>query len=158
MIVYIVVIDDTKYRKVQDMSKENPKYFSGIGERIAKVLIDNGIVKRDGSPNFSAAERKCKIKGTVLQRAVKRNGGLYDDNLDKFLGTFHVERQWLLHGKGEQYSKNITPVQLNADIDKDAQLIEVYKNLAIERMNRIEDLKEQVQSLKKELAECKSRK
>lgn len=33
---------------------------------------------------------------------------------------------------------------------------EVYKNLAAERMERINDLKEQVQRLKDELDECKS--
>jgi hypothetical protein len=90
------------------MSKESPKNILTFSERIVKVLIDNNIVKKNGEPNFSAAERKCGMKGTVIQKAVKRQGGLYDDNLDKFLRTFHVKREWLLYGKGEQYEKNGT--------------------------------------------------
>ena len=85
---------------------ENISTFSG---RIVKILKDNGLTKKDGSVNFSEAERKCQMKGTILQKAVKRNSGLYDDNLDKFLRTFQVRRNWLLKGEGEVYEIKPTP-------------------------------------------------
>lgn len=91
------------------MSKIIPENISTISERLIKVLTDNGLVKKNGEVNFSAAERQCGMKGTVLQKAVKRNGGLYDDNLDKFLRTFQVKREWLLKGIGDIYNENPTP-------------------------------------------------
>lgn len=38
----------------------------------------------------------------------------------------------------------------------DGEMLKVYKELATERMYRIEELKQQVQSLRDELAECRS--
>lgn len=86
--------------------EENISTFSG---RIVKILKDNGLIKKDGTVNFSEAERKCHMKGTILQKAVKRDGGLYDDNLDKFLRTFQVRRDWLVKGDGDIYDKKPTP-------------------------------------------------
>jgi hypothetical protein len=86
-----------------------------ISDRLIKVLTDKGLVKANGSVNFSAAERKAGLKGTVLQKAVKRDGGLYDDNLDKFLRTFHVKREWLLRGEGDVYEKNPTSASNSTD-------------------------------------------
>jgi hypothetical protein len=91
------------------MSKTVTENISTFSDRIIKILKDNGLIKKDGSVNFSAAERKCRMKGTILQKAVKRNSGLYDDNLDKFLGTFQVRKEWLLNGEGDIYDKKHTP-------------------------------------------------
>jgi GTPase involved in cell partitioning and DNA repair len=114
------------------MSKTVPENIfidlSTISGRIVKVLIDKGLVKRDGSPNFSEAERKAGIKGTVLQKAVKREGGLYDDNLDKFLRTFHVKRDWLLKGIGDMNDKNPTPA-INSTSNTENEMNDIYKDL-----------------------------
>lgn len=115
------------------MSKTVPKNIftdlSTISGRIVKVLIDRGLVKRDGSPNLSDAERKAGIKGTVLQKAVKRDGGLYDDNLDKFLRTFHVKRDWLLKGIGDMNEENPTPAMKSTDNKETAIRGHVYTDL-----------------------------
>jgi hypothetical protein len=137
------------------MSKKNLKNISGIGARITKVLTDNNLVKRNGTVNFSEAERKCKMKGTVLQKAVKRDGGLYDENLDKFLRTFHVKREWLLHGKGDEYDKNITNVEIRSQSNAE-EIIQLYKDLAKTKEERIQDLILKIAGLEKDLAECKS--
>jgi hypothetical protein len=97
------------------MSKTLHENFLTVSERIIKVLTDNGLVKRNGTVNFSAAERKCGMKSTILQKAAKRDGGLYDDNLDKFLRTFKVRREWFLKGTGDIYDENLTDEQKPTD-------------------------------------------
>lgn len=100
------------------MSKTLSENILSFSERIVKILKDKGLIKKNGQVNYSEAERKCGMKGTVLQKAVKRNGGLYDDNLDKFLRTFQVRRDWLLKGTGDIYDKNGTYVEIPTPMDK----------------------------------------
>lgn len=77
--------------------------LSTIADRINKVLTDNGLVKPNGKPNYAKAERLCAIKGTVLSKAVLRNGTLGDGNKEKFLRTFHVKQSWFDTGIGDAY-------------------------------------------------------
>lgn len=134
------------------MSKKNLENLSGIGKRIVKVLIDKGMVKRDGSPNFSKAERECGMKGTILQKAVKRNGGLYDDNLDKFLGTFHVSRDWFLYERGDPYVKNGTSVSKPATLDARVSRLQDDKIKLMEELMAEKDAR--IGELQQRLAEC----
>lgn len=77
---------------------------STIYERINKVLIDKGLIKPNGKPNYAKAERLCEIKGTVLSKTIQRKGTLSDTNKEKFLRTFHVEAVWFDTGKGPEYT------------------------------------------------------
>jgi hypothetical protein len=125
------------------MSKINLEKVLSFSDRIVKVLIDKGIVHKRGkkkdTPNYSAAERMCGMKGTVLQKAVKREGGLYDDNLDKFLGTFHVSREWLVHGKGDTYVKNGTSGRKEDTLDaKMSELQDEHIRLLREKVVMLE--------------------
>jgi hypothetical protein len=89
--------------------------FSTFFSRIDKVLKDNGLVKKDGKPNYAKAEQKSGMAGTVLAKAAQREGQLSEYNKEKFLRTFHVKREWLESGKGEIYEKNPTPAIKNDD-------------------------------------------
>lgn len=92
------------------MSKTTTENYSTFFSRIDKVLIDSGLTKKDGSPNYAKAEQKAGMAGTVLSKAAQRDGELSEYNKEKFLRTFHVNRDWLEAGKGEIYSKKPTPV------------------------------------------------
>lgn len=105
-----------------ESSKKNLGKISPFGERIIKVLKDNGLTKPDGDANYSEAERLCRIKGGNLSKSVKAKG-MHEENLKKFLGTFHVKRDWLLRGTGDQYEIKHTPVTKAYAIDKQADEI-----------------------------------
>jgi transcriptional regulator with XRE-family HTH domain len=47
-------------------------------------------------------------------------------------------------------------VLTNVPHETTSELVDLYRDLAAERLERINELKEQVQSLRKELADCKS--
>lgn len=112
-------------------SKKIQGKITPFGERIVKVLKDNGLLKSNGEVNYSEAERLCGIKGTGIAKAVQGNG-MHDGNLEKFLGTFHVERDWLLHGNGpmknEKAVKNPTPASNSTD-NTEKPLGEIYRNI-----------------------------
>jgi hypothetical protein len=89
------------------MSKKVREKITPFGERIIKVLKDNGLVKPDGRANYSKAERECGFTASFLSKAVKSHG-MHEDNEKKFLRKFHVNRAWLTTGKGDTYVKNGT--------------------------------------------------
>lgn len=93
--------------------------LSTIYQRIDKVLIDNGLIKPNGRPNYAKAERICGIKGTVLSKTIQRKGTLSDANKEKFLRTFHVKPTWFDTGKGPEYitkdGQKLTPVGNSTD-------------------------------------------
>lgn len=105
------------------------------------------------------------ISGKALTQA-RVDAGLIQDDLAQKLG---VSRATVNNWEKKQSVKidertlnlleNILKVNsgvlTNVSHETNTEL-ELYKQLAIERMERIEELKEQVQSLKKELAECRS--
>ncbi len=76
-----------------------------VSQRIDKVLIDKGLVKKDGSPNYSEAERICDFSNGILSKLANRkeNATLSRDKLDTFLRKFYVNREWLLNGNGDPF-------------------------------------------------------
>lgn len=78
---------------------------NSLHDRIIQVLLDQGVTKSDGSPNFLRAEKMCGIKPSVVSKAVKRGTNLHPSNLDKFIKTFHVNPTWLRTGNGQPYAK-----------------------------------------------------
>jgi transcriptional regulator with XRE-family HTH domain len=109
------------------------------------------------------------ISGTALKQARRAKEGLTQQNVADSLG---IERTTYTNWEGKK-KLEITAKQMETikkvlgvaehvltnvshETGTSGQELELYKQLAIERMERIEELKEQVQSLKKELAECRS--
>jgi hypothetical protein len=129
------------------MSKKIRGNITEFGERIIKVLKDNGLVKPDGTPNYAKAERLCGLKGSYLSKAV-RGDSMQEEKGEKFLSTFHVAPTWLRTGKGDQYVKNGTTVGKTPDLDK---RVSGYQDEII----RLQQ--EKIDRLELELAECRSR-
>jgi hypothetical protein len=88
-----------------ESSKKIQGKITPFGERIIKVLKLNNLIKPNGEVNYAEAERMCGIKSTGLSKAVQGNG-MHDGNLEKFLGTFQIEKDWLLSGIGAMQSEH----------------------------------------------------
>lgn len=68
-------------------------------QKILQVIEAKGI-------KIQEAEVMCGLGVTTLQKLKTRNEGkgkLHPDNLEKFLRTFHVERDWWETGEGEMF-------------------------------------------------------
>jgi hypothetical protein len=98
------------------MSKKKRQNITPFGERIIKVLKDNGLVKRNGDPNYSKAERECDFRGSFLSKAV-RSDGMHEENAKKFQRRFNVNSRWLETGIGDTYVKNGTPGRKTEQLD-----------------------------------------
>jgi hypothetical protein len=131
-----------------ESSKKIRGKITPFGERIIKILKDNKLVKQNGDVNFSQAERICKIKGSALSKAVRANS-MHDGNLEKFLGKFHVEREWLLNGIGpEQLSITNRNHASDINIDEQPVIREQKKDPAVDDriLKKLDSLTDNVNS------------
>ena len=74
-------------------------------QKILQVIEAKGVKIQD-------AETLCGLGTTTLQKLKTRNGGtgkLHKDNLQKFLGTFHVNPNWWKTGEGEKFLPEAKP-------------------------------------------------
>lgn len=70
-------------------------------EKIAQVLEAKGL-------SVSKAESLAKLGGGTIAKLKQRKGGngsLHQDNLEKFLRTFHVARSWWDTGEGDIFER-----------------------------------------------------
>jgi hypothetical protein len=112
------------------MSKNVQENISTFLARINKVLIDKGFEKKDGTINYSKAERITGISTSTLSKLAQREGELGEFNKEKFLRTFGVNRDWLDTGKGDIYGENPTQVDKPADITENRD--DVYRRMVEE--------------------------
>lgn len=71
-------------------------------QKVMQVIEAKGI-------KIQEAEVMSGLGVTTLQKLKKRNEGkgkLHPDNLEKFLGTFHVARSWWESGEGEMFDEH----------------------------------------------------
>lgn len=124
-----------------------------VGERIANVLELLRL-------SISEAEVKSGIKPTVLNKVINRKGKLGSDNMERFLRTFHVERQWLLTGDGPIFDESQKTSQVEEEkVPYKKDETTMWREKVVELLEkRVADYEEQVEQLTKELRQCQAEK
>ena len=113
-------------------------------QKISQIIEAKGI-------SIPKAEVLSGLGATTLSKLKTRNGGngqLHPDNLEKFLRTFHVKREWWDNSEGEMFEeehheKTITmPInvwnRLERNFDNFEKNSETFEKVSTENANLIQ--------------------